>query len=216
MDIEGTTTDINFVHQVLFPYSIKNMPIFLKQHFNDSHINSIISSIKEKYLDSNASLETVTNILNTWMKEDKKIKELKDLQGYLWKIGYEKEDYTSHIYTDVFEMFQYWTERNITLSIYSSGSVQAQKLLFKHTEQGNLNKFISHYFDTNIGSKKDHKSYLNILEKLNASPDTVLFLSDNEEEIQAATKAQIKGIKVVRDGLCKHANEINDFKEISF
>lgn len=196
-DIEGTTTDINFVHNILFPYAKRKIEDFVKN--NVSEIADIIDSIK---LNNNIeTLEEVILLLKTWIDEDKKVKELKDIQGLIWKEGYIQGEYTAHLYSDVIPALENWKELGLKLYIYSSGSVQAQKLLFSHTESGDITSLFSGYFDTTIGPKKEINSYLNISKEIGEQPDSITFFTDSPEEAQAAIDAKFNVIHVNRDGL---------------
>lgn len=196
-DIEGTTTDINFVHNILFPYAKRKIEDFVKN--NVSEITDIIDSIK---LNNNIeTLEEVILLLKTWIDEDKKVKELKDIQGLIWKEGYTQGEYTAHLYSDVIPALENWKELGLKLYIYSSGSVQAQKLLFSHTESGDITSLFSGYFDTTIGPKKEINSYLNISKEIGEQPDSITFFTDSPEEAQAAIDAKFNVIHVNRDGL---------------
>lgn len=215
-DIEGTTTDIKFVHKVLFPYSKKNFPEFLKSSQENSEVLHIINSIKKEYLTNEAELVDVIDIINFWIKEDKKISQLKELQGLIWVDGYDKGEFKGHIYSEVKTCFEIWKKCGKDLYIYSSGSVFAQKLLFSHTTEGDLTPLLSGYFDTNIGHKREERSYQNIITELACEPGEILFLSDIEEELDAAKLAGMKTGHLNRDNLISTSRHkiYNNFDEI--
>lgn len=186
-DIEGTTSSIDFVHKVLFPYSLEKMDSFILS--NKSKLQEIFASVKHtilieenKVLGDKEAIET----LKQWVQIDRKHKALKDLQGLIWEDGFKKQIYKGHMYKEVEQKFKEWTKFGIKLGIYSSGSVFAQKLIFGHSELGDLTKYLSHYFDTTVGHKRDPNSYKAICTQLNILPKNILFLSDIEEELDAA------------------------------
>ncbi|WP_303673451.1 acireductone synthase [Vampirovibrio chlorellavorus] len=203
LDIEGTTTDIHFVHQVLFPYSAQRLPEFVKQHAHDPLVREAFQSVREtisqeegRTLDEAGCLQTLLD----WIATDRKHTALKQLQGMIWKTGFEQGDYRGHVYDDVLRALQNWTLKGIELGIYSSGSVQAQKLLFSYSEAGDLTRYFSRYFDTRVGAKRDVESYRRIVTELNLPPMEVLFLSDVETELDAARLAGLLAKQIVREG----------------
>ena len=192
LDIEGTTTDIDFVHKVLFPYSAERLAGFVAQYADAPDVQEALQSVQatvqaeeNRQLDRAGAVETLLR----WIREDRKHTALKQLQGLIWKAGFEQGDYQGHVYPDVPVALENWKREGIGLGIYSSGSVQAQRLLFAHSVSGDLTPYFSHYFDTKVGGKKESQSYRNIAEQLQLVPDCILFLSDVAEELEAATKA---------------------------
>jgi enolase-phosphatase E1 len=125
---------------------------------------------------------------------------LKSLQGLVWEYGYQQGHFKGHVYKDVPASLQQWYERGIALYVYSSGSVQAQKLLFANTCFGDLTGLFSGYFDTRIGNKRERSSYERIVGQIGYKPDEVLFLSDIEQELEAAEGAGIKTLLLIRGG----------------
>ena len=164
------------------------------------------------------SLDQLIDQLCTWIEADRKVGPLKTLQGYIWREGYETGQYTSHIYKDVYPAMQKWQEMGIKLGIYSSGSVGAQKLLFAHTEQGDLTPCLSAYFDTKVGHKREVNSYAQISKSLNIAPEQILFLSDVVEELDAASEAGLGTAHVVRPGTkdTGYKKTIGSFDELAF
>lgn len=187
-DIEGTTTDINFVHKVLFPYSNEHIESFVLK--NPSKIHDLFGEM---------SAQEVIRTLKSWIKEDKKEGRLKEIQGLIWDEGYKQGHFKGHVYTDVKAAFETLSQK-AKVGIYSSGSVYAQKLIFGFSEAGDLTKFISYYFDTNIGHKREQSSYENIAKEVKLAPNEILFFSDIPEELEAAQKAGLKVTHVLRDG----------------
>lgn len=219
MDIEGTTTSISFVHDVLFPYAKSHLSVFVQNNINDDKVKSCLEHTKEtvnkeESRDINDD-ETITTLLH-WIDTDRKHPALKTLQGFIWKNGYESCDYTAHVYDDVLPCMKKWSESGIIMAIYSSGSITAQKLLFKYTNDGDLTPFISNYFDLSIGRKQSPDSYANIVQSLNMDAKEILFLSDTVEELDAAKSINIKTTQLVRPGTnpCKNHPTVKDFTEI--
>lgn len=194
MDIEGTTTDIQFVKNVLFPYSAKELRNFISTHKNNPTVRECLTQADPQQ-DENAILQ-----LLKWIAEDVKHPALKTLQGMIWKNGYESKAYQSPLYPDVLPAWQKWQTAGLRLGIYSSGSVPAQKLLFGFTEQGDVTKYLSAYFDLDVGSKRETASYQKIATQLELSPPEILFLSDIEAELSAAQSAGFQVAHVVRPG----------------
>ena len=214
-DIEGTTTSIGFVHEVLFPYSSRELENFISSRADEPYINQIIWQVLNYGPDANlsepsacqgpraslndAQIKQATEILRYWIKLDLKIKPLKDLQGLIWRTGYETGAYQGHIYQDAYEKLCAWHNSGIPLYIYSSGSVTAQKLLFGFTPYGDLNYLFSGNFDTNIGAKKEKESYYKIVNQINLPAENILFLSDITAELDAARDTGLQTAHLVRD-----------------
>ena len=137
-----------------------------------------------------------------WIDTDRKHPALKALQGLIWREGYESGEFTSDIYADVYPVLAAWKERGLQLGIYSSGSVQAQLLLFKHTDRGDMTPLFSHHFDTAVGGKREAGAYRQILAQLSLAASDVLFLSDIAAELEAAAAVGIQTIQLVRPGTC--------------
>ena len=218
MDIEGTTSSISFVKDVLFPYFLSNI----------DDINKL-SNIKEvKYAfgqvlrlvkqDENRDITTSEEVifqLKKWCQQDLKITPLKTLQGILWQKGYQNGELLGHVYDDVPVMLENWNFLGKKMGIFSSGSVNAQKLLFSHSVKGNLSTYFSNYFDTNIGSKRDSDTYSLITKQLALPSNRILFLSDVIEELAAADMAGMKTIQITREGnLQAWPQSVSDFSEI--
>lgn len=202
-DIEGTTTDIDFVHKILFPYSRERLASYVHEHQNEPHIQEALLDVKKTLLDeagkADSSVLECIAALESWIDQDRKHPALKAIQGHIWQSGYKSGAYKGHVYEDVPSILRVWQERGYTLSVYSSGSVKAQKLLFSHSSFGDITGFFSHFFDTAVGAKKESKSYTNILEKLHAEdPSEVYFLSDILDELNAAKKAGLNPILLDR------------------
>ena len=205
-DIEGTTTSISFVHDTLFPYAKEHVSEFLLAHQNEAPVAQLIQEVAQIAEAPQANLAQVTQILLAWMEQDKKITALKTLQGMMWKAGYEAGDFLGHVYFDAYHELQHWQEQGLALYVYSSGSVAAQKLLFSHSTYGDLTPLFSGYFDTKVGGKRESSSYKTIAEQLNLEPSKILFLSDTEEELNAAAEAGMQTLLIAREGTPKSSS----------
>ena len=197
-DIEGTTSSLSFVKDVLFPYARSKLPEFIRQHQHEPTIKQLIADTCET-AEIDYDLDVAINQLLEWIDQDKKITPLKVLQGLLWQSGYEQGDFKGHLYQDALNNLKAWSTQGIALYVYSSGSVLAQKLLFGHTDDGDLTPLFSGFFDTLIGGKKEADSYRKIAEQLDLLSHNILFLSDIKEELDAAKAAGYATIWLTRD-----------------
>jgi len=198
-DIEGTTSSLSFVKDVLFPYSRAHMAEFVRDHAQEPAVQRELDEVRRLSGKVLTEPEVIEQLLG-WIAEDKKATPLKALQGMIWKDGYEKGDFKGHMYEDAVRHLKKWKQAGIRLYVFSSGSVQAQKLLFAHTAYGDLTPLFSGYFDTNIGNKREPDSYRRIAEAIDTAPQSVLFLSDIKEELDAARSAGMQTTWLVRDG----------------
>ena len=218
-DIEGTTTDINFVHKILFPYAFENLPDFVRANLQDSAVVTALDQTRQTLLEEGLPVESTEDLINgllSWITADRKHPALKQLQGLIWKVGYDSGGFKGHVYPDVVPALERWKQQGIPMGIYSSGSVGAQKLLFGHSEYGDLNGFFSENFDTAVGHKREVQSYQNIATQLNLVPSEILFLSDIEEELDAAQAAGMQCLQLLRPGTIpsmRHAG-VGSFEEI--
>jgi enolase-phosphatase E1 len=216
-DIEGTTSSLSFVKEVLFPYARANLAEYVRGHKDEPQVKTLLDDTCKE---AGAELDTGESIaqLIRWLDEDKKVTPLKSLQGLIWEAGYRQGDFKGHVYPDAVENLKAWKAKGLALYIYSSGSVYAQKLLFAHTEYGDLTSLFSGYFDTHIGGKKEQESYCKIAGQLGIPADQLLFLSDIKEELDAAKAAGFKTIWLTRDStpdsLAEH-RQVNSFNQIS-
>lgn len=191
-DIEGTTSSIAFVKEVLFPYADQRMEGFLEQNWNDPVVASAVS---DAAVTADQSLDTPARaaaMLRRWIAEDRKVTPLKTLQGLIWRAGYENGDYRAHLYPDTASRLRAWRDRGLALYVYSSGSVAAQKLFFRHSQAGDLTPLFSGYFDTTSGGKTEADSYRRIRAAIGLRADEILFLSDVEAELDAARAAGLR------------------------
>ncbi len=202
-DIEGTTTDINFVHNILFPYSFKNIEPFILTHQTHPGIKKAIEDVRETVWNEEQrqlSLYQVIDRLQTWIKADRKHGALKEIQGLIWDEGYSKNDFKGHIYEDVKPFFKKILSKGKKVGIYSSGSVHAQKLIFGYSQEGDLTPLISYYFDTKTGGKRETLSYSEIARQTSLQPEEIHFFSDIPEELKAAQGARMSVTQIARDG----------------
>jgi len=199
-DIEGTTSSISFVHDVLFPYASARLEEFVRAHQSDPEVAEQLAVVAEKAGVDAGDVDALVEVLQTWIAEDRKETPLKVIQGMIWEQGYREGELKGHVYDDAVDYLQRWHDRGLRLFVYSSGSVRAQKLIFGFSLAGDLTPFFSGYFDTRIGGKKEAGSYASILDELGVEPETVLFLSDVEEELAAAEEAGLKTAWLVREG----------------
>lgn len=217
-DIEGTTSAISFVHEVLFPYAREHIGEFVRdwQH-EDLAVAEQLDRVAELSGCDREDTEALIRVLEQWIDEDRKETALKTLQGMLWEQGYQHGAFDGHVYPDAAEYLRFWHDRGLRLYVYSSGSVKAQKLIFGFSGEGDLTPFFSGYFDTSMGGKKDSTSYRNILDQLGVEPQTVLFLSDVEAELEAAEAAGLQTCWLVREGDLPESSKrpvARDFREV--
>ena len=216
LDIEGTTCPVSFVNEVLFPYARESLPNFLMEHKEDQAIGDILKTAEQEW-DADLTPESVklrrsTKNQNLHSRDairiylehliniDRKSTVLKDLQGKIWWDGYQRGEITSQLFHETTESLRRWHNRKLSLSVYSSGSIQAQKLLYRHTPDGNLEHLFDHWFDTHTGNKKEADSYRNIVTKINAASSNILYISDNTDECDAAQASGMNTLFSLRDG----------------
>lgn len=197
-DIEGTTTSIAFVHEVLFPYAREALGPFLRTRSGEPDVAAQVAAVRAEVGDPNLDLDGVVAVLEGWIEQDRKATPLKALQGHIWVNGYETGAYTGHVYADAVQALRAWKAAGLTLAVYSSGSVKAQKLLFGFSDAGDLSGLFSAHFDTTTGHKRHAASYAAIADALGLSPAEVVFLSDVVAELDAARTAGMATVHVVR------------------
>lgn len=210
-DIEGTTTSIRFVHEVLFPYSTAALPGFLQSHWKEERVQEAVEEVGRISEIFPLNPETVARVLQEWITEDRKVTPLKALQGMIWREGYVSGALKSQVYPDANEYLRRWHDRGMTLAVFSSGSVEAQKLLFRFSEYGDLARLFTFHFDTTTGPKKEKRAYEVIYEVIQegigeksqsspgARPSDILFLSDIAAELDAAADSGMLTCQVVRE-----------------
>lgn len=196
-DIEGTTSPISFVKEVLFPYARRKLPCFVRDYGRDPEVRRWLDAVAVE----NGGMcddSMIAEVLQGWIDEDRKHTALKALQGLIWAEGYRNGAFTAPVYPDAAESMRHWHEAGHALAVYSSGSVNAQKLFFKHSDAGDLTPLFSHYFDTEIGSKREPASYRRIADSMQREPKDILFLSDIVEELDAAREASMRTVLIDR------------------
>ncbi|MGE0200093.1 MAG: acireductone synthase [Candidatus Melainabacteria bacterium] len=201
MDVEGTTTAIDFVHDTLFPYAAQHLGRYLNDQADVAEVQACmrdVQSLVRQEEDRTVSHEEVPGILQAWIRADRKATPLKTLQGLIWQDGYTRGDFTGHVYGDVKPAFERWRRQGLLLAIYSSGSVAAQQLLFRYSDVGDLTPFLSAHFDTRVGAKGETQSYTDIAGTLAVQPEAVLFLSDMPAELLAARAAGMQVCQLQR------------------
>jgi len=217
LDIEGTTSSIDFVHQKLFPYARARLRDYLRAHGQERAVRRELDEVS-KLEGRPLTADEAAGVLERWIDEDRKVTPLKALQGMIWRRGYEAGELTGHMYADTPVYLKQWHDAGRKLYIYSSGSVDAQKLIFGHTDYGDLTPLFSGYFDTRVGGKRESASYVAILRAIGLDGPRVLFLSDVGEELDAAKQAGLKTCQLLRDTSARpspshpHASTFADVK----
>lgn len=197
VDVEGTTSSIAFVKEQLYPYARSHIPPYVREHA--SAIQDILDEVRR--IEGNTALnpsQLIAALLH-WMDEDRKLTPLKTLQGLVWRKGFDSGALCAPVYDDALRALTHWHKQGLKLYVYSSGSVAAQRLLFSHTEHGNLTPLFSGYFDTTTGSKLEPESFRAIAGSIGLPAEAILFLSDHTGEIEAAHGAGMQAIWVDRD-----------------
>lgn len=208
-DIEGTTSAIAFVKDTLFPFADAALDGFLRDHGQDPEVLAILAEVPGP--DRVATLRA-------WMEGDVKATPLKALQGLIWRQGFEDGRLRGHLWPDVAPCLRAWAQGGIGLAVYSSGSADAQRLLFRHSVAGDLEGLFGGFFDTRIGAKRDGASYAAIVAALGGPPGEILFLSDVAEELDAAAQRGLETCQLVRaeDGTraCGRHPQAPDFPSV--
>ncbi len=200
LDIEGTTSSVAYVFDVMFPYARKRLRNYLDDHWDCEELQAALEQVAvdagsqsmTDFCQSQQADECRSKMiehLETLMDADAKTTGLKELQGILWRSGFASGALKSHLFDDVPPALTKWREAGRDIRIYSSGSVAAQKLFFAHTTAGDLLPAFSGHYDTRIGPKREKTSYDHIAADWNAQPDDILFLSDITAELDAARQA---------------------------
>jgi enolase-phosphatase E1 len=220
VDIEGTVSSIQFVHEVMFPFASQAAERFLQDRWQDAEVQKAIDQMAQDCSGQTSFSSPVVGVGWTWnpeipvtgrpmavaewvrrlIAEDSKTTGLKQLQGMIWKDGFHAGLLTAPLFPDVPPALQRWSDQGLQLAVYSSGSIAAQKLFFQHTSTGNLASLFSSHFDTTTGGKRSSGSYRVIAERLERDASQLLFLSDVYEELTAAKEAGWQVIAVVRPG----------------
>lgn len=219
-DIEGTTSSISFVAEELFPYFRNHIADLLALKENPVVQEAFGQTVQLAQSEDGETLANDTEImekLRQWSIEDRKITPLKTLQGVLWDKGYRDGVLKGHVYPEVPACLKKWKEEGVTLGVFSSGSVSAQKLIFGYSVAGDLTPCFSNYFDTNTGGKREAETYEKIAGILNLNPGEILFLSDIVEELQAADSKGFQTIQLTREETAPSWKQaVASFDEIVF
>ena len=218
LDIEGTTTPVAFVYNVLFPFARTRMRAFLEAHASAPDVRADLTALQREHAaEARAGsalaspppwhtapqrvVESAAAYALWLMEQDRKSTALKSLQGKIWEAGYRSGELRGEVYPDVAPALMRWKQRGLRVAIFSSGSVQAQQLLFRHSTAGDLTPHLDAYFDTTTGPKQDSQSYRKIAASLQVAPQETLFLSDVVAELDAARSAGFQ------TGLCNRAEQ---------
>ena len=232
LDIEGTTSPLSLVHGQLFPYAREHLVGFLAQHASDPDVRADLSDLAQENLletaphfppfSGEAAVEAAISYLHWLMEHDRKSTALKSIQGKIWKAGYESGQLVGTVFPDVPQAFRRWTGRDnpARIAIYSSGSIEAQQLIFRHSSAGDLTPYISAWFDTRTGPKTSSESYRAIADAMSLTPGQILFVSDLPRELDAAGEAGCPVRLSKRVGNApinspSHYPAIHSFEEIS-
>lgn len=189
LDIEGTTSSIAFVADVLFPYAAAHLAEYVASH--PETVAPILAEVPGE--------DKVATLLD-WIAEDRKATPLKTLQGLVWAQGYADGTLKGHVYPDTPEALHRWYSAGVAIYIYSSGSIAAQKLIFGHSIAGDLTSMLSGYFDTTTGPKREAESYAKIADATGYDAREILFVSDMQPEIDAARAAGLGALLIDRAG----------------
>jgi enolase-phosphatase E1 len=211
LDIEGTTTPIAFVHNVLFTYARTRLNAYLRAHVAEDELRGVIATLRVEWLEDArtkqepppwalADMPAAARYLEWLMDRDRKSPGLKRLQGDIWRAGYRDGTLKGEVFPDVPPALKRWKAAGVDVAIYSSGSVAAQKMLFGTTTYGDLTPFLSGFFDTAVGPKIASDSYYRIASSVGCETSGLLFLSDAPAELAAARAAGCHAVLTVRPG----------------
>lgn len=198
-DIEGTTSSLSFVRDVLFPYSAQKLPGFARERRDAPEVKRLLADARA-YAGGNPDDEALVARMLAWIEADQKITPLKALQGLVWTDGYVRGDFQGHVYEDAARRLREWHDAGLRLYAWSSDSAHAQRLLFAHTVFGDLTSLFDGHFDTRIGGKRDTAAYKAIAEEIGLPTDEILYLSDSAGELDAAREAGMRTIALQRKG----------------
>jgi enolase-phosphatase E1 len=214
LDIEGTTTPVDFVYKTLFPYASRKLESFLQEHAQDPEIQSLVQDLRAQlgsdernglnppgWIDHPEAARLRSSVAySQWLiARDSKCTPLKSLQGKIWQQGFTNGELRGEVYPDVPVAFERWQRQEKIICIYSSGSVLAQQLLFRTTLSGDLTSHITAFFDTRVGAKAEVESYKKIAASLSYTPHQFLFISDAVKEVETARFAGMQAILCDRD-----------------
>ena len=231
LDIEGTTTPIAFVHDVLFPFARTHLADWLEARTSSPEFNAVFEQLaRENAADRSrganatawdtstmtATRASIARYAVALMDEDRKSPGLKLLQGLIWESGYQAGELRGQVFADVPPALHRWRAAGLRLAIYSSGSELAQRRLFESTPDGDLTPLFDGFFDTGVGGKKESASYLRIVERLRVPAERTVFISDVTAELEAAKAAGLQVILILRDGNAVQPHAENYERVMSF
>ncbi len=218
LDVEGTTSSARHVYEHLFPYSYRLLPSWVAARGDDPRVVEALREAATIAGRPDAPRHEVIAVLRDWIEQDLKITPLKTIQGLMWQDGLAAGALTSHVYDDVPPALQEWTRRGLTVHIFSSGSVAAQRAWFRYSTHGDLSRYLTGFFDTaNAGGKRSPDSYRAITRVIGVPPAATVFLSDVTAELDAARSAGWHTVAVRRDDAPSLAGDhltITTFEEL--
>lgn len=215
IDIEGTVGSISFVKDVLFPFARLRLRDFVLGNAARPEVAVQIAAVAAET--GAADTDAVIAALERWSDEDRKATPLKALQGMIWASGYASGELLAHLYDDAVRALRRWSARGLPVHVYSSGSVEAQRLYFGHTVAGDLRPSLAAYFDTTTGPKQAADSYRKIAAAIGTGPDGVTFFSDIASELGAARDAGMSAVQLLRDRQAPWGGpSIASFDELAF
>jgi enolase-phosphatase E1 len=215
LDIEGVTTPVAFVSDVLFPHARRHLRRFVEQHATSPEYEALFNRLRDEraaeqrageevpaWMDAPLSerLASIVRFLEWQMDRDRKSTALKELQGRIWEDGYARGELAGEVFPDVPAALERWRSQRVPVGIFSSGSVLAQQLLFRHSSAGDLSGFLKWHFDTTVGAKTEVESYRRIASEMGMAPGAVLFVSDVVAELAAARAAGMHTVVSIRPG----------------
>lgn len=201
VDIEGTTSRSAYVYDVLFPYATARFDDWLSAHADDPAVRQIVDQVGAEIGVTDPTRDQVVRTLTEWVAEDRKVTPLKTLQGLIWQEGFDSGELVSDFYPDALDALAAWHDSGLPMSVYSSGSILAQRNWYAHSPAGDLAPWISGYYDTaNAGPKREASSYAAIAAAIGAAPESLLFCSDVVAELDAARRAGWQVVRVRRPG----------------
>ncbi len=238
LDIEGTTSSISFVYDIMFPYVRENLRDYLQSSWDSSELQNVLpqlasdaaahqecpSPIVADWLgdhDTAKKIDTIADAVIRLMDADIKATGLKQIQGQIWKNGFESGQLIAHLFDDVAPALKQWHADGLDVRIYSSGSIASQKLFFGHTIAGNLLPFLNGHYDTTTGAKQELISYQKIADEFSIPAQQIVFLSDVPEELQAAKQIGMQTVLSIRPGNKPVSSDhgfttTSDFQKLNF
>ena len=215
VDIEGTTSASSFVYDVLFPYAAERFPAWLEQHAGEAETDRIVAEVAREAGLSDPSADEIVATLRHWVAEDRKATPLKELQGLIWEEGFALGELISDFFPDALVALRQWHDAGLPISVYSSGSVLAQRNWYAHSPEGDLTGWLAGHYDTsNAGPKREASSYRAIAAAIGADPGGLLFCSDVVAELDAASEAGWQVVRVRRSGE-PHATGDSTYPEVA-